>query len=198
MKSINYPSGTYSFWKAIEEWEFLLEQKTLFERVREKRKERESSRVRIINYQPKYHEAFKELNKEWISRYFKMEEADYKALDNPKKYILDRGGHILVALYHDEPVGVCALIKMDDPKYDYELAKMAVASSARGLSIGFLLGKAILEKAKKTGASVLYLESNTILIPAIHLYHKLGFKKIAGHPTPYDRCNIQMELKIKG
>lgn len=54
-----------------------------------------------------------------------MEEADYKALDHPKEYILDKGGAILVALYKDEPVGVCALCKMDHPLYDYELAKLA-------------------------------------------------------------------------
>ncbi|RZL43422.1 MAG: MarR family transcriptional regulator, partial [Pedobacter sp.] len=42
----------------------------------------------------------------------------------------------------------------------------------------------------------IYLESNTILKPAINLYHKLGFEKIAGKPTPYTRCNIQMELVV--
>ena len=50
--------------------------------------------------------AFRTLNEEWITDYFRMEEADYKALDHPKEYILDKGGAILVALYKDEPVGV--------------------------------------------------------------------------------------------
>lgn len=52
-----------------------------------------------------------------------MEEADYKALDNPQEYILDKGGQIFVALYKGEPVGVCALIKMFNDEYDYEMAK---------------------------------------------------------------------------
>lgn len=183
-------------WKAIEEWEFLLEQKSLLQRVAEKRKERESKMVKIVPYQPKYREAFSELNKEWISTYFEMEESDYKALNNPKEYILDKGGCILVALYNDEPVGVCALIKMNDPHYDFELAKMAVSPKAQGKNIGWLLGQAILEKAAQLGASNIYLESNTILKPAINLYHKLGFQKISGHDTPYKRCNIQMAVTL--
>ncbi len=82
--------------------------------------------IRIVDYEPAYKAVFKDLNVEWISTYFVMEAADYKALDNPETYILEKGGHILVALYNDEPVGVCALIKtQNDPEMDYELAKMA-------------------------------------------------------------------------
>lgn len=125
-----------------------------------------------------------------------MEEADYKALDNPKEYILDKGGKILVALYKNEPVGVCALIKMNNENYDFEMAKMAVSPKAQGKNIGWLLGEAIVKTAKELGASKLYLESNTILKPAINLYHKLGFEKVSGLATPYKRCNIQMELVI--
>src|SRR4051812_9393477 len=40
-------------WKAIEEWEFLLEQKSLLQRVKEIKKERESKSVQIVDYQPK-------------------------------------------------------------------------------------------------------------------------------------------------
>jgi len=78
----------------------------------------------------------------------------------------------------------------------YELAKMAVSPKAKGKGIGYLLGKACIAKAKQMGANKLYLESNTILKPAISLYHKLGFKKVTGIPSPYERCNIQMELEI--
>lgn len=121
-----------------------------------------------------------------------MEAADYKSLDHPEEYILHKGGHILFALYNDIPVGTCALIKMEDG--GFELAKMAVSPLVKGKGIGFLLGNAAIEKAKELGANRLYLESNTILKPAISLYHKLGFKKITGKPSPYERSNIQMEL----
>lgn len=184
-------------WKAIEEWEVLLAEKSFFQRVKESRKQRESSLVKIVPYEAKYRDAFRDLNEEWISKYFKLEAADYKALNNPKGYILNKGGCILVALYNDEPVGVCALIKMNDPTYDFELAKMAVSPMAQGKNIGWLLGQAVIKEARKRGASNIYLESNTILKPAINLYQKLGFQKIWGHPSPYERCNIQMELNVK-
>jgi len=187
----------HDLWKAIGEWEYLLEQQTLLRRVQEQKKKREGRLVEIVSYRPEHQAAFRQLNEEWISKYFKMEQADYKALDNPQGYILGKGGFILVALYNNEPVGVCALIKMNDPDYDFELAKMAVSPLMQGKNIGWLLGKAVSEKAKSLGARKIYLESNTLLVPAINLYHKLGFKKVAGHhPTPYERSNIQMELAL--
>jgi GNAT superfamily N-acetyltransferase len=156
----------------------------------------ETANPLIVQYEKKYQEAFKALNEEWISTYFKMEEADYKALDNADSYILKNGGCIIVALLNNEPVGVCALIKMNDPEYDYELAKMAVSPKAQGKRIGWLLGQEIIEKAKSLGAKKLYLESNTILAPAINLYNKLGFTVVTGRATPYERCNIQMKLVL--
>ncbi|WJS94436.1 helix-turn-helix domain-containing GNAT family N-acetyltransferase [Flavobacterium johnsoniae] len=184
----------HNLWAAVEEWEFLLQQKSLFKRVSDQKKLRESKNVEIVAYDSKYKKAFKDLNVEWISTYFEMEESDYKALDNPEEYIINKGGEILVALYDNEPVGVCALIKSNVADYDFEMAKMAVSPKAQGKSIGWLLGKAIAEKAKELGAKKIYLESNTILKPAINLYYKLGFEKVFGLETPYKRCNIQMEL----
>jgi ribosomal protein S18 acetylase RimI-like enzyme len=188
--------ATYDLWKAVEEWEFLLEQKSLLKRVTEQKKSRESKSVEIVNYTSEYAEAFRALNEQWISTYFKMEETDYKSLDNPKEYILKKGGQILVALYHNEAVGVCALIKMNDGEHDFELAKMAVSPKAQGRNIGWLLGQAALQRAGELDGKKVYLESNTLLKPAINLYHKLGFQKIAGHPSPYERCNIQMAVDI--
>jgi GNAT superfamily N-acetyltransferase/predicted transcriptional regulator len=184
----------YNIWKAIEEWEFLLEQKSLLKRVEAVKKVRESKEVEIIAYQPKYKAAFKKLNEDWITQYFKMEESDYKYLDHPEENILNKGGCIFMAIYKDKPVGTCAIVKMNDDQF--ELAKMGVAPDAKGKGIGFLLGNACIEKARVAGAKKLYLESNTILKPAISLYHKLGFKKITGPPSPYERSNIQMELSL--
>lgn len=186
----------HNLWAAVEEWEFLLQQKSLFKRVSDQKKIRESKDVKIVAYKPEYQDAFKALNVEWISTYFEMEEADYKALDNPEDYILNKGGKILVALYENEPVGVCALIKTQIADYDFEMAKMAVSPKAQGKNIGYLLGKAVVDTAKELGAKKIYLESNTILKPAINLYYKLGFEKVFGLSTPYKRCNIQMELVL--
>ena len=107
--------------------------------MKEARKARESQEVRIIPYEPCHQPVFRSLNEQWITQHWQLEEHDLECIDHPQESILDKGGHIFVALYHDEPVGVCALCKMDDPAYDYELAKLAVSPDVRGKGIGYLL-----------------------------------------------------------
>lgn len=155
---------------------------------------REAHQVTIVPYEDTYQHYFKSLNMAWIQQYFKMEPLDYKALDHPRDSILAPGGHILVALLEGEPVGVCALIKSQQPEYDYELAKMGVSLEVRGQGIGKMLGKAVIEKSRSLGARKIFLESNTVLEPAIALYRQLGFREVTARPSPYKRSNIQMEL----
>jgi DNA-binding MarR family transcriptional regulator len=185
----------HDVWKALDELDYLLDQQSLFDRVRQERKQRESQQVQLVEYSDQYHDAFRQLNHEWITAYFTLEESDHQALDHPQEKIIRPGGHILMALYQNEPVGTCALIKIDNSTY--ELAKMAVTPKAKGKHIGWLLGKAAVQKARELGAKRVYLESNTLLKPAISLYQKLGFQRIVGVPSPYKRCNIQMELVLE-
>ena len=154
------------------------------------------NKISIVPFEDKYTRAFKDLNQWWIEKSFKMEEVDFKALDNPKNYILNKGGYIAVAILDKEPVGVCALIKMENSLYDYELAKMGVSPKIHERGIGHLLGKTIIKKAKELGAKNIFLETHTSLKPAIHLYKKLGFKQISGIATPYERSDYQMELYL--
>lgn len=150
--------------------------------------------IKIVHYEAKFKNAFRDLNKAWIEQYFKMEATDYKYLDFPEENIINKGGYILIALHKEIVAGVCALVKMEHSKYDYELSKMAVSPDFQGKGIGYLLGQAIIEKAQSLSAQNLYLESNTILAPAINLYKKLGFQEIFGEKSPYERSNIQMVL----
>lgn len=154
-------------------------------------------KIKIIPYHKKYKSIFKSLNEEWISHYFQMEEVDYKVLDYPEEYILSKGGSIFVGLLEGEPLGVCALIKMEDSEYDFELAKMAVSPIARGKYLGFSLATYAIEFARNGGAKSIFLETNSKLAPAIALYKKLGFKDVPIKHSPYSRVDIQMALQIK-
>lgn len=187
----------HDLWRAIGEWEEQLAQKSLLQRVKEARKARESQEVRIIPYEPCHQPVFRSLNEQWITQHWQLEEHDIECLDRPQESILDKGGHIFVALYHGKPVGVCALCKMDDPAYDYELAKLAVSPDVRGKGIGYLLCKAAVDKARALGTKNIFLESNTLLKPAIHTYKKLGFRELAEYHPAYARGDIQMELTLK-
>ncbi|MFT6337683.1 MAG: GNAT superfamily N-acetyltransferase [Saprospiraceae bacterium] len=155
-------------------------------------KSAKASEIKIVDCSPIHYSSFKMLNEEWIKAYFVLEDADKRVLDDPEGYILEKGGNILCALEGDLVLGVCALMKMDVENFDYELGKMAVSPVAQGKGIGYLLGLAIIEKAKSLGATNLFLESNTKLKPALSLYRKLGFQEIEGYSSPYERSNIQM------
>lgn len=189
---------THDLLKAIEDWEFLLQDKSLLKRVLDQKKKRESLLVQIVDYQPQYAEAFKRLNMEWIENYFELEHTDEVNLSQPEKEIIGKGGKIFVALYDGKPVGVCALVKLpNEYRYDWELSKMAVDQSMRGKNIGFLLGTKVIRTARALGGRTLFLESNTRLEPAIALYSKLGFQKVAGEISSYERSNIQMALELQ-
>jgi len=185
-----------NLWSELDAIERELDEKGIHQRVMNARKERECANIEIVPYRPKYKQSFKDLNVAWIEHHWEMEASDYKALDKPTENIINKGGYIAIALYQNRPVGTCALMKMENGSY--ELAKMAVADESKGMGLGFLLGKHIISKAKEFGADSLYLESNTLLAPAINLYRKLGFQRVSGNESPYDRCNIQMTLNLYG
>lgn len=184
-------------WKAIMEWEEILSEKSLLQRVKDARKEREIKEIKIIPYEPRFQPAFHSLNKEWITSYWQMEKADCNALEHPQEYIIDKGGYIFVGCYKGEPLGVCALCKMDNSIYDYELAKLAVSPQIQGKGMGLLLCRAVINKAKELGAEKIFLESNTLLKPALHIYKKLGFRELEEYHPTYKRGDIQMVLDIK-
>lgn len=155
-----------------------------------------NNEVKIVDYDPTYQQDFRNLNEEWISKFFKMEASDYKMLDHPEDYIINKGGHIVFALLNDEVVGTCALIKTSEDPLIFELAKMAVSPKAQGKKIGYLIGEALIDKAKGLKAKEIFLETNSSLVPAIKLYEKLGFQHIQVSDSPYVRCDTKMLLKL--
>lgn len=182
-------------WQNLDAIEYQLQDRPLRQRVKQSRLQREAKNVAIVPYSPAYREAFKQLNIDWIEQHWEAEASDFKALDHPESNIIDRGGYIAIAVREGEAIGTCALIKSSDDSF--ELAKMAVADKARGLGTGLRLGQHIIDKARDLGASRVFLESNTVLKPAIQLYRKLGFRQIEAGPSPYQRCNIQMEKNLQ-
>lgn len=149
--------------------------------------------VTIIDFEDKYAPDFAKLNFEWLEKYFYIEAYDTELLNNPRKYILNDGGHILIAILKEQVVGTVALIKRGDQVF--ELSKMAVTEEYQGMGIGKKLIHACIKYAKENGCKRLFLDSSTTLSPAISLYTKYGFKEIpVPEDTPYERCNIRMEL----
>jgi GNAT superfamily N-acetyltransferase len=138
---------------------------------------------------------FENLNLEWIERHFRVEGLDREVLGNPRREIVDRGGEVFFLLDGNDVLGTCAMIPHGEGVY--ELSKMAVQRASRGRGLGDRLMDAAIAWARGRGARRVFLESNTILVPAIELYRKHGFRTTRlGPGDEYERSNIEMTLDL--
>ena len=139
--------------------------------------------------------AFHDINVEWISRMFSLEQTDRDVLEQPRRRIVEPGGAILFAEAAGSGiVGTCALQKTGDGQF--ELTKMGVRPSARGLKAGEFLLYAAIARARALGAERLYLLTNRKCAAAVHLYEKLGFvhsgQIMEEFGRRYARCDVAM------
>lgn len=153
------------------------------------------NKLEVVDFNPTYAAVFKALNEQWIIKYFKIEEPDIASLNFPEE-IIQGGGAILICLYQDVAVGVCALKANTEDLA--ELCKFAVDENYQGLGVGQYLLEASLQKAKDCGFKRLFLEGNTRLGASIHLYRKFGFQEVPLDPSAihYERVDILMELVL--
>ena len=172
--------------------ESALEQKSFKERVE---KQLLVSDISIVEFQAKYIKYFGDLNREWISNYFKIEMHDNELLDNPEKYIIQKGGEIIFAVDNKIPIGTTALMHKNDD--EVELARMAVHPDFQGKGIGAILLKKALDMAREKNYKKVFLYSSTILGPAIYLYTRYGFiEEELEENCSYERANIKMSLRL--
>ncbi|MDN3689391.1 GNAT family N-acetyltransferase [Cyclobacterium jeungdonense] len=150
--------------------------------------------VKILPFSDALAPYFLAINREWIEQYFFLEPFDLAQLQTPRETLINSGGEVLFAEWKGEIVGTVGLKSSGNGQY--ELIKMGVLPKARGQNIGMLLGQAALDWAKKRGAQKVLLYSNSILVPAIALYRKLGFREIPMEPGTYQRCDVKMEYLL--
>lgn len=149
--------------------------------------------IEIIDFEPKYRDDFKNLNVEWLEKYFEVEPYDKEVLSNPEKYILEKGGKIFFAKLEDKIIGTVALMPKNS---SFELTKMAVTDKIQSKGIGSLLMQKCIDEAKNLGLKEIFLFSNTKLDKAINLYKKVGFLEENFDSSDYKRANIYMTLKL--
>jgi putative acetyltransferase len=142
-------------------------------------------------------DAFRTLNEEWISKWFRIEAKDAATLGDPRGKIIDTGGHVYVAAVGGSVVGTAALIKYGDGIY--ELSKMAVSPETRGQGVGRKLLLYVIAQARALGAHTVFLGSSKRLENAVHLYEALGFRHVAPSELPemkYDRADVFMKMDL--
>jgi DNA-binding MarR family transcriptional regulator/GNAT superfamily N-acetyltransferase len=188
--------GGGDFLGALTRLEKSLDRQSFYQRY-EDQQARHTGPIEILPFEPRFAEDFRELNENWIRRYFTLEPADSRVLDDPEGTLIDAGGDVVFAIDRTSGavIGTCALIRLSDKQA--ELAKMAVDDKAKGKQVGYLLGCAIIEQAREKKFEVLCLESNRKLTPAISLYRRLGFEERPfPHASDYSRADIYMELVL--
>ena len=155
-----------------------------------------ASGPRVVPYQEEFRAAFAALNREWIEKYFTLEPADREILGDPDGKIIEAGGQVFFVIERGEILGTCAMLRHSVD--EYEIAKMAVASTARGRGFGDLLMDACIAFAREREARRVIIVSNTILEPAIRLYRKHGFVQVPlAQDARYERANIRLELELQ-
>lgn len=147
--------------------------------------------VEIIDYAPELARYFRELNVEWLEKYFEVEPIDHRVLGDPQGSIIAGGGIILFARAQGEIVGTVALKHHGEGTY--ELTKMAVTERCQGAGIGRELMLASIESFEKSGGTRLFLESHSSLLAAITLYESAGFSHVPRpKPSEYRRADVYM------
>ena len=145
----------------------------------------------IVDWHPRYGDAFGRLNREWLDKYFRVEPVDEPVLDHPDTHVLEHGGVILYALQEGRAVGTVALKNQGGGVF--ELTKMAVTAACQGQGVGRQLLSAALDRFREIAGSRLYLESNSRLATALALYESAGFShETPPEPSDYQRADVYM------
>lgn len=148
--------------------------------------------LQIVPYAPALRGDFYRLNAQWLERHFQLEEIDRAVLSEPERHILQPGGAIFFARLGDEVIGTCALLQESPGKF--ELTKMGVDETFRGLGAGRRLLDACIAEFHRRDGRMLFLESNSRLQIALRMYEKAGFvmQPSVRPGSHYERADVYM------
>jgi len=148
--------------------------------------------LEIVPYQPALKEHFYRLNALWLERHFHIEDIDRQMLGDPERHVLAPGGAIFFARLAGEVIGTCALLQ-EGPGV-YELSKMGVDETFRGMGAGRALLSAAIAEFHRRGGKQLFLESSSILKTALRMYEQAGFvlQPAVREGSHYERADVYM------
>lgn len=144
----------------------------------------------IIPWEEHYHQDLIDLSVQWLEEYDLLEPADFILLNDPHGQALDVGGAIFFARMDGVIVGTVSMVPMGDGLF--EMAKLCVAPAARRHGIGEALVRRCIDFGREVGAGSILLYSNQKLRPALHLYHKVGFRDALHENSKYEVSDVKM------
>lgn len=196
LEAVNAEAGASKLLAGIDAMENTYAEKSLYDRVKERQaaRQRPQPRFELVPYHIDYQQAFYDLNRRWLEEFFEVEPIDHTVLSDPETHILAKGGEVFFTLVDGKPAGTVAM-KIQGPGL-FELTKLAVDPDVQQGGMGRALCEKVIERFQARGGKTLYLETNTLLTPAIRLYEKLNFVEMAPpEPSPYERANYYMEWR---
>lgn len=177
---------------AITGVEAALNRCSVYDRLQEKLIGSPCPSFTVEEYHDQWRQAFYDLNIWWLRDYFKVEPIDERVLSDPETQILAKGGEIFFAVSGGKAVGTVAMKRERDGVF--ELTKLGVDPAVQKGGMGKALCERVIERFQARGGKTLFLETSTVLEPAIKLYWKLGFiEKPNPVESPYERSNYYME-----
>ena len=151
--------------------------------------------MKIVEFRPEHAAAYEALNREWLVSHGLIEQADEPQLVDPHGTIIEAGGQIYVAVEDGVVIGTCGMAPHGDG--EFEVVKLAVATSARGRGIGAQLIDACLRFARANCAKRITLLSSSLLGPALRLYERAGFRYDNLPATnPYVTADVYMVMEL--
>lgn len=152
--------------------------------------------MKIVPYDKKYKKEFIEMNKQWISEMFVLEEEDLAVLDNVDQSI-EEGAQIFFAIDGNDDVMACCMIA-PLPNGEWEIQKFCARGMYTGTGAGSACLKACIDYAKEKKIEKIVIVSNRKCAHAIHLYQKYGFVEVPvdKEKFPFERADIAFEQTL--
>lgn len=150
--------------------------------------------MKIMEYHPKFKNAFIQFNTDWIVDHFgRLEMEDLETFEKIDEEI-KAGAMIYFAVEDDVPLATCMAKPMSGETW--EICKLASNKCRKHNGCGSAVFEAAVQWAINHGSKRLFLLSNRKLKPALHIYKKFGFQEIKLNDYEYVRGDIAFERII--
>lgn len=151
--------------------------------------------MEIVQYSPKYKQAFIDLNTAWITELFGVVEThDRETFENIEREIAN-GAMIFFAVEGENVLACCMATPTEGGIW--EICKLASNPKFNHKGCGSAVFGAAVQWATDHGAKRMFILSSTKLKPALHIYEKFGFHEIKLDDYGYARGNIALERIVE-
>lgn len=147
--------------------------------------------MKIIPFEKKYRQDFINFNTDWIvSNFGFLEEHDKETFEKIDDE-MESGAMIFFAVEDGIALATCMAMPMEGTTW--ELCKLGSNKNVPHKGAGSAVFEEAMKWALNHGAKRLFIQSNSRLKPALHIYEKYGFKEIKFENHEYVRGDIAFE-----